>query len=87
MLIAATTQNESCYSSTMGSCNAAQWFRIGWLQQQHQKLGTTEQQHQKGGLLLPHRIGVATAAQKRRMRVFQHQLQQVDRAKVKVNDL
>jgi hypothetical protein len=42
-----------------------------------QKLGTTEQQHLNGGLL---RIGLATAAQKRRIGVLQHQLQKVDRA-------
>jgi hypothetical protein len=67
MLIAATTHNGGCYSSTMGSCNAAQWRRIGWFARAAQKLGTTEQQHQNGGLLT---IGLATAAQKRRMRCF-----------------
>ncbi len=53
----------------MGVATAAPWEVVtqhnGEVATAALKLGTTEQQHENGELLLPHRIGVAIAAQKR----------------------
>jgi hypothetical protein len=63
MLIAATTQNGVATAAPREVATE----HNGDVATAAQKLGTTEQQHQNGGLLLPQRIGVATAVQKRRM--------------------